>query len=133
MLEQKSHRAGLGRAFDIRVIAVRGEHEHLGAGESSEHLAGGFQAIEKWHGNIHQHHIGMKFGGQDDRLAAVLRFTNHFEIIFKFEHLAKAFAHNGMVFGQQNGDSFHRLFSLVSAESIKDSSTRAALPDGILQ
>jgi hypothetical protein len=33
LFEQKSRRAGLGRGFDIGVITVRGEHEHLGGGE----------------------------------------------------------------------------------------------------
>ena len=107
LFEQKSHGAGLGRVFDISVITVRGEHEHLGGGERLQHLAGGFQTIEQRHGDVHQHHVGTKFFGQRNRLAAVLRFAGHFEIVFQFEHLAKSFAHDRMVFRQQNSDSFH--------------------------
>ncbi len=43
---------------------------------------------------------GMKFFGQGDRLATVLGFADHFNVVFEFEHLAKAFAHNHVVFGQ---------------------------------
>ena len=108
LFEQKSHRAGLGRVLDIRVITVRGEDEHLGGGDGFEHLAGGFQTVEPRHGDVHQHHGGTKLLGQGDRLAAVLRFADHFEVGFQFQHLAKPLAHDRVVFGQQDGDSFHR-------------------------
>ena len=107
LFEQKSHGAGLGRVFDIRVITVRGEHEHFGGGDGFEHLAGGFQTIEPRHRDVHQHHGGTKFFDQGDRLAAVLRFADHFEVVFQFEHLAKSLAHDRVVFRQQNSDSFH--------------------------
>ena len=108
LFEQKSHRAGFGRALHIRVITVRGENEHFGGGEGFEHLAGGFQTIEQRHGDVHQHHGGAKFLGQGDRLAAVLRFADHFKVVFQFEHLAETLAHDRMVFGQQDSDSFHK-------------------------
>ena len=110
LFEQKSHRAGLGCVFDIRVITVRGENEHFGGGDGFEHLAGGFQTIEQRHGDVHQHHVGTKFFGQRDRLAAVLRFADHFKIVFQFEHLAETLAHDRMVFGQQNSDFFHSVW-----------------------
>jgi hypothetical protein len=48
----------------------------------------------------------MEFGNQANRLASVRRFANDLEIVFKFEHHAETFAHNGVVIGEQNGDWF---------------------------
>ena len=135
MFEQKSHGAGLGRVFDIRVIAVRGENEHFGGGNGFEHLPGGFQAVEQRHGDVHQHHGGTKFFDQGDRLAAVLRFADHFKVVFEFQHLAKTFAHNRVVFRQQNSDSFHRDSRFGCATSISEffAPPRARLAEGNLR
>ena len=109
LFEQKSHGTGLRCAFDIRVIIVRRENEYSGAGDGFKNLTGGFQTIEHRHRDVHHHHGGAKFFDQGDRLTAVFRFADHFEIVFQLQYLAKPFAHNRVVFGQQNSDSFHRL------------------------
>src|SRR6185312_14078961 len=68
LFEQESARAGVGGVFDIGVVAVRGEHDHFGGGSVFEHLSRGFQTVEQRHGDVHQHHVGMKFFGESDRL-----------------------------------------------------------------
>ena len=83
---------------------MRGEDEHLCGGDGLENLAGGFQAIQLWHRDVHQHHGGMEFFDQGDRLAAILSFADHLHIVFQFEHPAKPLAHNHVVFRQQNSD-----------------------------
>ena len=108
LFEEKSHGAGVGRVFDIRVIIVRGENDHFGGGNGFENLAGGLQTIEQGHRDVHQHYGGTKFFGQRDRLAAILRFADHLNIVFQFQHLAKTLAHDRVVFSQENSDSFHR-------------------------
>ena len=115
LLEQKSPRAGIGGVFHIRVIAVRGEHDDLGAGHGFHHLARGFQTIEQRHRDVHQHHFGMKFFCECDRRASVLRLADDFKIVFEFEHLAETFAHDHVVFGEQDSDSFHDYSSFVSS------------------
>ena len=100
LLEQEAHCASFGGAGDIRVVAVRGEHEHPGRRDCLEQLAGGLQAIEQGHRDVHQYHIGTKLLGQRDGLAPVLRLADHLQVVFKFEHLAKAFAHDHVVFRQ---------------------------------
>ncbi len=132
LFEQKAHRAGLGRMFDIRVIAVRGKHEHFGGGDGFENLPRGFQTIEQRHRDVHHHHVGTKFFGQRDGLAAVLRFADNFNVVFEFEHLAKTFAHNRMVFSQQNSDVFHNNFKFGSSGlRSADFSHRGGLSSGI--
>ena len=51
---------------------------------------------------------GRSFLTSGDRLAAVFRFADHFNIAFEFQHLAKPLAHDHVVFGQQDSDSFHK-------------------------
>ena len=113
MLEQKSHCAGLGHVFDICVITVCGESEYFGAGDIFENLTDGFQTIEQRHRDVHDDHCGTKFFDHGYRLAAVLRFADHFEVVLQFEQLVKPLTHNPMVFHQQNGDSFHGLSIFV--------------------
>ena len=67
LFEQKSHGAGVGGVFDICVIAVRGENKHFGGGKLFEHLAGGFQAVEQGHRDVHQHHGRTKFFDHGER------------------------------------------------------------------
>ncbi len=103
----------LHRISDIGIIAVRREYEHFGGGKCFEHLPGSLQTVEQGHRNVHQCHVGTKFFGQRDCLTSVLRFADHFKVGFEFEHLAKSFAHNHMIFRQQHRDSFHKEVPLI--------------------
>ncbi len=114
MLEQKAHRPGRDGRVHIRVITVRGEHEHLGGGERAENLPGRFQTIEMRHGDIHQHHGGPEFLGQRHRLPSVLRFADDFDVGFQFEHLAKSLTHDHVVFGKENSNFFHKWMAAAS-------------------
>jgi hypothetical protein len=64
LFEQKSHCARVGGVFDIRVIIVRGKHEHLGRGDGFEYLTRGLQTIEQGHGDVHRHHTRTQFHRQ---------------------------------------------------------------------
>jgi len=57
---------------------------------------------------------GRSFFGQDHCLTAVLRLAEHFEAVFEFEHFAKSFAYDHVVFRQQNSYRFHKSVYLVS-------------------
>ncbi len=107
LFEQKTRRAQRHHLLDIRVITVRGENEHLRAGNGFEDLPGGFQAVEQRHRDVHHHHGGTKFSGQGHRLAAGFRFADHLDIPFGFQQGPKAFADNRVVFRQQNSDAFY--------------------------
>jgi hypothetical protein len=109
LFEQKSHGTGLRCVFDIRVIIVRRENEYSGVGDGFENLTGGFQTIEQRHRDVHQHHGGAKFFDHGDRLAAVFRFADHFEVVFQLQQSCETLTHDRVVFGQQNSDSFHKL------------------------
>jgi hypothetical protein len=45
--------------------------------------------------------------GQLHRLAAGLRFADHFDIVFGLQQRPKALADNHVIFRQQDGDAFH--------------------------
>ena len=107
LLEQKSRRAQRCHLFDVSVIAVRGENEHLGVGKVLANLPGGFQPIEQRHRDVHHHHGGAKFSGQLHGLAAGLRFADHFDVGFVFQQRPKALADDLVVFSQQDSNSFH--------------------------
>jgi len=82
--------------------------DRLPRGGPAPDQPGRLDPVTRRHRDVHQHHGGTKFFGQGDRLAAVLRFADHFEVVFEFKHLAKSFAHNRMVFRQQNSNFFHK-------------------------
>ncbi len=114
MFEQKPHRAQRDRLLDVGVIAVRGEDEHLGAGNGLADLPGGFQPIEQRHRDVHHDHGGTKFPGQFHRLAAGLRFADHLDIGFGLQQLPKPLANDHVIFRQQDGDAFHKNLTPVA-------------------
>ena len=93
---------------------MRGEHEHLGGGQGLENLPGGLQPVEQGHRDVHQDHVGTQFGGQRHRLASVGRFADHFEVVVEVEHLAKTFAHDHVIFREQNSYWFHMNYSFLA-------------------
>ena len=60
-----------------------GKHEHFGGRDGFKELSSGENAVEDRHRNIHQDHLGAEFLDQGDRLTAVLRFADHFQIGFE--------------------------------------------------
>jgi len=79
--------AGLDGLHDIRLVAVRREHEHPGFGDGLEQLAGGLQSVEQRHGHVHQNQIGAELLAHGDRLRAVLGLADHFQVVFELQNL----------------------------------------------
>jgi hypothetical protein len=132
LFEQKSHGTGLHCAFYIRVIIVRRENEYSGGGDGFENLTCGFQTIEHRQRDVHDDYCGAKFFDHGDRLAAVFRFTDHFEVVFQLQYLAKTLTHDRVVFSQQNSDSFHRLSVWDSTDPISNPSVRRKFAASLL-
>jgi len=107
LFDQVAHRARIHRLGDIRIITVRGKHEHFGGGDGFENLASGLKTIEQRHPNVHQNQCGTKLVDHRNRLTAVFRFADHVKIVFKFQNLFEFLAHDPVVIRQQDGDSFH--------------------------
>ena len=93
--------------LDVGVLGVGREDEDFGVGRVLENLAGGFQAIDQGHGNVHDHNIRAEFAREGDGLAAVLGFSNNLNIRFGFQENFEALPDIGMVFGKKNSDRFH--------------------------
>src|SRR5580765_3442541 len=51
---------------------------------------------------------------KSDHLTTVVSFPDHFQVTFEFEHLAKSFAHDYVVFRQQDGNGFRSGFGLIN-------------------
>ena len=120
-----------GHLLDVRVIAVRGENEHLGVGKGFANLPGGLQTVEQRHRDVHHHHGGTEFPGQLHGLAAGGRFADHLDVAFGLQHLPKALADDRVVFGQQDGDAFHRHSRFGSSDRDQRVLPPAPLPNGI--
>jgi hypothetical protein len=106
LFEQKSHRAGLGCVLTYASSLCA---------ESMSTLVAG-RALSTWRVASRPLSRGMAMSisttaGRSFLASATacgrLALRRHFQIVFEFEHLAKALAHNHMVFRQQNSDSFH--------------------------
>ena len=107
LLEEKSHRPGVDRVFHVGVVVVGGKHQHLGPGLGLEDLAGGLEAVEPGHGDVHQHHVRAEFLRHGDRLPPVLRLAHDLQVGIESQHHAESLADDHVVLCQQHGDGIH--------------------------
>ena len=113
LFENESLRPEFRRLVGISIITMGREDENPGVRLHEQDLTGGFQTIEQRHGNVHDNHSRAKFFDFGDRLAAILRFPDHLEVAFHFQHKANPLAHHRMVFNQQDGNTFYRFSFLL--------------------
>ena len=96
-----------GHVRHILVVAVRGEHQHLGVGRRGQNLSRRFKPIEQGHGNVHHDHGRTECPGQLHGLAAGHRLADDLEFSVQLQQRPQSLADDGMILGQQYGDSFH--------------------------
>ncbi len=68
-------------------------------------LAGGFDAVEIGHADVHHQHVGRELLRHRNGFAAVRCLADHLEIGLTFEHQTQAGAHHGVIVSQH--DSRH--------------------------
>lgn len=101
---EETEHAGFAEAFDIGVVAVGGKDEDARHGVGGENLAGGFEAVEDGHGDVHENHIGPEGAGHLDGFAAGACAADQGKMTVGFEQGGEALAHDDVIFGQQNGN-----------------------------
>lgn len=85
---------------NVAVLAVHGQHDHLGLGPFLEDFLGGLHAIETGHLDIHQDDIGVGLEGVAQGLTPILGLAHDLEIGFRFQKAFKPLAKEGMVVGK---------------------------------
>ena len=58
---------------------------------------GRLDAVEKRHGDVHDDDVRGQGRGKRDGVAAVIGFTDHFEIVLALEKGTEAGAHDGVI------------------------------------
>jgi hypothetical protein len=64
-----------------------------------DNLAGGFQAVEYWHGQVHQNHIRRNLAREQNGITAMLGFAYDFHVGLRRKHGTQAFSNDGVVLG----------------------------------
>src|SRR4030095_878764 len=107
LLDQVALRTQRDHLIDVLVVAVGGEDHDLGRGKRSENLAGGLQAVEQRHRDVHDDHRRHELLHDLERLAAVLRDADHLDVALRLEQRPKPFQDHGVVLDQNDGDRLH--------------------------
>jgi hypothetical protein len=83
------------------------------SGAALQDVARRHRAVHAGHGEIHDHHLRLEFGGELHGLVAVFGFADHGNRRVVLQHAAEAAPHQAVVVHQQDGN---RRFSHGSPE-----------------
>lgn len=97
VLEEVAAGAGAEDFADVDRIFVHAEGEDAGLRVLLHDAAGGFDAVEFGHGDIHDNHVGLQFAAHRYGVAAVAGFANNFHVGLGAEDHAEALADDGVV------------------------------------
>ena len=117
VLEQEAGRAGLQRAQDEFVGVEGREHEDGGRVGLRGEQAGGRDAVELWHADVHEHDVGPVEVHRPEHLAAVVGLGDHLEARCAGEHHPQAGAHERVVVDEQDADHRGRRARRTNAPS----------------
>jgi hypothetical protein len=102
MLQEVTQGAGLDHALDEAPVGVHGQGNDSDLPVLFENLAGGVDAVEVRHGDVHDHHIGAEFPGQPHCAAAVAGFPDHLKAAFPLQQGRQPLPHDLVVIGQED-------------------------------
>src|SRR5579859_1664702 len=97
-------RAGGGRLANHFLTFVLAEDEHLSIGKGGADQAGGLQAVEVRHADVHHHDVGLKAFCECDGVVAVSGFTADFKTGSGGDQGAHASADDFMVVYNKNAN-----------------------------
>jgi hypothetical protein len=106
VLEQEAARAGPQRLVDVIVGLERGQDDdlHPGQGAVRGDPAGGLEAIDPGHPDVHQDHVGALGARQLHRLLAVDRLADHLDVSVRLEQHPEAGPDQRLVVGEEHPD-----------------------------
>ena len=93
------------RDLDIEYASVRQCRTDLDARHGRPDLIAGIQPVEKRHGDVGDHEVGLEPGDGLDEGSPVTNRLHHFE--FSLQEVLQGFGHQGVVVGQQYSRSLH--------------------------
>ena len=85
------------------ILDMHGEKDQPHPGGGLEDLAGGSDAVQLGHGQVHHGHIGTEFSGQPDGLAAIRGLPDDIKP-FPLQHPLQALADELMVICDDHSD-----------------------------
>ena len=69
-----------------------------------EHRARGIGAVQLGHRKVHQHHVGLGFLCDADRLAAVADGRDHLHVLLRLDQMLEAFGDYAVIVGNKDAD-----------------------------
>jgi hypothetical protein len=89
VFEQEAAGPGPQGVEQVLVVVEGREHQHTGRGVGRrDDPSGRLEAVEQWHADVHQHHVGSGAGRRLDRLEAVGRLGHDRQVGLVVEDLA---------------------------------------------
>ena len=128
VLQQEAGSAGAQRLEDV-LVALEGRHDQdAGRRTRLGDAAGGLDAVDLRHPDVHQDHVGP--GGRDEveRRAAVLRLPDDLQVVLGVEDRAQAATHEVVVVGQGDPDRAGRRHAAIGMRT----STTVPPPAGLV-
>ena len=128
VLEDEAAGARLERLVDVLVEVEGGEDEDAGRRVGGEDVAGGLDAVELRHADVHEHHRRAEAGGLLDGLDAVGGFGDHVDVGLAREQQAEAGADHRLVVGDKDADGAHEPYPLSGRLVMSRKPPSAAAP-----
>jgi hypothetical protein len=100
--------AGFERAPHVFALRIHGEHDHAATRVALEDRARGIGTIQLWHGQVHEHDVGLQLARLLHRLAPVADAGDHLDVALGFDQVAQPFGHHGVIVGDQDSDRHQR-------------------------
>ncbi len=79
---------------------MHAEGQYFCSGEFVADLTGAFDAIQFWHGDVHDDDVRVEFADLFDGFAAGFGFTDDFHVELGIDKESDAFAEDGMIVSQ---------------------------------
>ena len=106
-LGYESVRTG-GQGFDASGLAVvKGQQDHERRPGLRFYPSSGLEAVHVWHGNVHQHHVGVEAFDLRQSLAAGSGYPGQFECRITGEPRGDTLEKVGVVVDQEHSSRFH--------------------------
>ena len=83
---------------------MHAEREHAGARRRGDQAAGGFDAVQLRHGDVHDDHIGLKLFAELHGFAAVAGLADDLHVGLRGKNHVEALPDQHVIVGQKNSD-----------------------------
>ncbi len=89
---------------DVLVLVEGGEDDDAGGRRTGGDPAGGLDAVEHGHPDVHHHDVGAQFLGEADGLGAVPGLADHLQVLGLGDDHLQGGPDEGLVVGEEDAD-----------------------------